>query len=131
MEIADNLLLDHFLEEYMDDLGLTDQARRILIHEAALLVATVNLYAEMKEQSGTKYLAAVLNDSGAMNLTMCNEYQGEVWYNKERMQKTILLSVLSYAIAFDAKSGDADKLAKTLLEKEIASGYKLGALLTK
>lgn len=131
MEIGDNLLVDYFLEEHLDELGLSDQARRILIHEAALLVASINLFTEMKDEKNTNYLAAVLNDSGAMNLTMCNEYQGEVWYNKERMQKTILITVLSYAIALDVKVGDADILAKHLLEKEIASGYKLGELLTK
>ncbi len=131
MECADNLLIDYFLEEYLDELALSDSDRKVLLHEAALLVASVKLFLEMKEGDDIRYLSAVLNDSGAMRLTMCNEYNGDVWYNKERMQKTILLTVLAIAVAKDMKTGDADVLSKRLLDKELSSGYKLGALLAR
>lgn len=131
MECGDRLLVSSFLEDYFDDLGLSDDESRAIVHEAALLLAATKLFKDMKVSDNLEYLSAILNDSGSMNLTMCNEYQGEIWYNKERMQKTILLTVLAYAVSGERKAGEADEFASTLLEKEIASGYKLASLLTK
>ena len=103
------------------------------MHEAALLVSSVNMYTEMdnnKNASPVELIAPLLNDSGVMNLTQCNEYRGEIWYNKEAMQKVILISTLTYALTRDSKENIADGFASTLLEKEINSGYKLRLLLS-
>ncbi len=50
---------------------------------------------------------------------------------KERMQKIIMLTVLAHAIATNAPAANSDLFAKELLEREIASQYKLGALLSR
>ena len=131
METAENLLVDHFLGDYLDDLGLSESERKVLIQEASLLIASINRFGEMKSEEDLEYFSAVLNDSGAMALAMCNEYQGEIWYNKERMQKIIMLTVLAHAIATNAPAANSDLFAKELLEREIASQYKLGALLSR
>lgn len=133
MEVSDRLLLEYFFADKVQSLELSENEARALMHEAALLVSSVNMYSEMdnnKNASPVELIAPLLNDSGVMNLTQCNEYRGEIWYNKEAMQKVILISTLTYALTRDSKENIADGFASTLLEKEINSGYKLRLLLS-
>ena len=73
-------------------------------------------------------LSCLLNDNGVMNLVQCNEYQGTVWYNKESMQRAIMVCTLAYSVTQERTTKDSDLFARTLLEKEISSGYKLSGL---
>ena len=73
-------------------------------------------------------LSCLLNDNGVMNLVQCNEYQGTVWYNKESMQRAIMVCTLAYSVTQERTAKDSDLFARTLLEKEISSGYKLSGL---
>ena len=129
MEVADRLMLDEFFSSYTGELGLDDNQKRALSHEAALLVSALVHYRE--EDIGDKpvaLLSCLLNDNGVMNLVQCNEYQGTVWYNKESMQRAIMVCTLAYSVTQERTAKDSDLFARTLLEKEISSGYKLSGL---
>ena len=129
MEVADRLMLDEFFSSYTGELGLDDNQKRALSHEAALLVSALVHYRE--EDIGdtpVALLSCLLNDNGVMNLVQCNEYQGTVWYNKESMQRAIMVCTLAYSVTQERTAKDSDLFARTLLEKEISSGYKLSGL---
>ena len=129
MEVADRLMLDAFFSSYTGELGLDDNQKRALSHEAALLVSALVHYKE--EDIGdtpVALLSCLLNDNGVMNLVQCNEYQGTVWYNKESMQRAIMVCTLAYSVTQERTAKDSDLFARTLLEKEISSGYKLSGL---
>ena len=129
MEVADRLMLDEFFSSYTRELGLDDNQKRALSHEAALLVSALVHYKE--EDIGdtpVALLSCLLNDNGVMNLVQCNEYQGTVWYNKESMQRAIMVCTLAYSVTQERTAKDSDLFARTLLEKEISSGYKLSGL---
>ena len=129
MEVADRLMLDEFFSSYTGELGLDDNQKRALSHEAALLVSALVHYRE--EDIGDKpvaLLSCLLDDNGVMNLVQCNEYQGTVWYNKESMQRAIMVCTLAYSVTQERTAKDSDLFARTLLEKEISSGYKLSGL---
>ena len=129
MEVADRLMLDEFFSSYTGELGLDDNQKRALSHEAALLVSALVHYKE--EDIGdtpVALLSCLLNDNGVMNLVQCNEYQGTVWYNKESMQRAIMVCTLAYSVTQERTAKDSDLFARTLLEKEISSGYKLSGL---
>ena len=129
MEVADRLMLDELFSSYTGELGLDDNQKRALSHEAALLVSALVHYKE--EDIGdtpVALLSCLLNDNGVMNLVQCNEYQGTVWYNKESMQRAIMVCTLAYSVTQERTAKDSDLFARTLLEKEISSGYKLSGL---
>ena len=127
METADRLMLDEFFSEYTSLMGLDDNQRRALSHEAALMLSAIILYKEDEvEKTPTLMLSCLLNDSGVMNLVQCHEYQGTVWYNKESMQRAIVICSLSYFVSSHERTAkETDQFARTLLENEIKSGYKL------
>ena len=130
METADRLMLDEFFSEYTSLMGLDDNQRRALSHEAALMLSAIILYKEDEvEKTPTLMLSCLLNDSGVMNLVQCHEYQGTVWYNKESMQRAIVICSLSYFVSSHERTAkETDQFARTLLEKEIKSGYKLSGI---
>ena len=130
MEVADRLMLDEFFSEYTLTMGLDDNQRRALSHEAALMLSAIILYKEDEvEKTPTLMLSCLLNDSGVMNLVQCHEYQGTVWYNKESMQRAIVICTLSYFVSSHERTAkETDLFARTLLEKEIKSGYKLSGI---
>ena len=84
-----------------------------------------------KNSDPLSQFATIANDDGVMNLTQCNEYQGEIWYNKEEMQRAILIIALSFSLSPKARGFSADEFVNIMLEKELKSGYKLAALLRK
>ena len=127
MEETDRLLVDAFFEYEFNELGYNENERRIVTHGAAILVAAAKCW--QKDMSAIELFTQIMNDEGVQNLTQCNEYQGEIWYNKEQMQRTILLSALSFALLPKAKDFNPDSYIKTLMEKEQQSGYKLRSLL--
>ncbi|MGN1164684.1 MAG: alpha-amylase, partial [Candidatus Ornithospirochaeta sp.] len=130
MEVADRLMLDEFFSSYTSKLGFDDNMKRALSHEAALLVAAIVQYGdEDLEKTPVAMLSCLVNDNGFMNLVQCNEYQGTVWYNKESMQRAILVCTLAYFVTGDGDAKETDVFARTLLEKEINSGYKLSGLM--
>ena len=130
METADRLMLDEFFSEYTSLMGLDDNQRRALSHEAALMLSAIILYKEDEvEKTPTLMLSCLLNDRGVMNLVQCHEYQGTVWYNKESMQRAIVICSLSYFVSSHERTAkETDQFARTLLEKEIKSGYKLSGI---
>lgn len=134
MAVADRLLLEYFFQDQIQRLKLSDNDARALMHEAALVVSATDIYSEIDEDelegNPVELISPICNDSGVMNLAQCNEYKGEVWYNKEAMQRIILLSTLAYTIATEGKKIDPDVFADTLLKKEIDSEYKLRLLLS-
>lgn len=128
MELSDILLMSEFYEKAMKNAGFyKEDEMRALSHEGALLLSSYNLSLNNPEN----LLRAVLNDSGVMNLTKCNEYRGEIWFNKERMQKTILITSFAKAVAYKEKNDALNEELNHLLDKEIKSGYKLNILLAK
>ena len=129
MEEADRLLVDSFFEYEFSELGFGENERRAATHGAAVLIASSAFY--RKGEEAIDLFAPITSDSGIQDLTQCNEYQGEIWYNKEQMQRVILLSALSFALTPKAKDFDPDGYIRTLFEKEAASGYKLRELLRK
>ena len=129
MEEADRLLVDAFFEDAFRKLGMDDNSIRIASHAAALLTTAGSYY--RKDASPEKMLGGIVSDEGVLNLTQCNEYQGEIWYNKEEMQKAILVSALSFQLLPKARDFVADEFVKTLLEKELSSGYKLRRLIAE
>lgn len=129
MEEADRLLADAFLEEAFNEAGYDENARRVITHAAALLVSAGDMY--QKNSDPLAQFAAIANDDGVMDLTQCNEYQGEIWYNKEEMQRAILIIALSFSLSPKARGFSADEFVNIMLEKELKSGYKLAALLRK
>ncbi len=129
MEETDRLLIDSFYEYEFNELEYGENERRAVTHSAAILAAAGNYY--RKESSPLELFTQVMNDEGVQNLTQCNEYQGEIWYNKEQMQRAILLSALAFALSPKAKDFNPDEYVRTLMEKETASGYKLRELLKK
>ena len=130
METADRLMLDEFFSNYTSLLGMDENQRRALSHEAALMLSATILYKEETiEKTPTLMLSCLLNDSGVMNLVQCHEYQGTVWYNKESMQRAIVICTLSYFVSSQERTAkETDSFARTLLEKEIKSGYKLSGI---
>ncbi len=133
METADKLMLnDFFLEPFRAAGYFKDDEYMALSHEGALLLSASWSLAD-NDQNGTAdgILKAIMNDSGVMNLTKCNEYNGDIWFNKERMQKTMMISSLAKSIAFRETSAELDISASALLENEMKSGYKLNTLLLK
>ena len=129
MEEADRLLADAFLEDAFNAKGYNENARRVITHAAALLVSAGTMY--QKNSDPVSLFAAIANDDGVMNLTQCNTYQGEIWYNKEEMQRAILVTALAFSLYPKARDFSADDFINTMLEKELNSGYKLTALLRK
>ena len=129
MEEADRLLVDSFFEYEFSELGFGENERRAATHGAAVLIASSAFY--RKGEEAIDLFAPITSDSGIQDLTQCNEYQGEIWYNKEQMQRVILLTALSFALTPKAKDFDPDGYIRTLFEKEAASGYKLRELLRK
>ncbi len=129
MEEADRLLADVFFSDCFTKLGIPEREWRIISHAAALLTTASEFY--QKGLDTLELFSAVVNDEGVMNLTQCNEYQGEVWYNKEEMQRAILIAALSFSLAPKASDFDAEEFVKTMLEKELNSEYKLRLLLGK
>ena len=130
METADRLMLDEFFSNYTSLLDMDENQRRALSHEAALMLSATILYKEETiEKTPTLMLSCLLNDSGVMNLVQCHEYQGTVWYNKESMQRAIVICTLSYFVSSQERTAkETDSFARTLLEKEIKSGYKLSGI---
>ena len=130
METADRLMLDEFFSNYTSLLGMDENQRRALSHEAALMLSATILYKEETiEKTPTLMLSCLLNDSGVMNLVQCHEYQGTVWYNKDSMQRAIVICTLSYFVSSQERTAkETDSFARTLLEKEIKSGYKLSGI---
>ncbi len=126
MEEADRLLIDAFFEKEFERLGYSETERRVTSHAAALLASAGSV--SKKEKDTEKLFAAIVSDEGVMDLAQCNEYQGTVWYNKEEMQRVILTAALSIALSPNHRSFDVDSFVKTLLEKELASEYKLAKL---
>ena len=130
MKTSDSLMLTEFFRTELERLCLDEDKRRALMHQAALFIASTMLIRdEMKDATPIETLSCLLNDDSVMNLTQCNEYQETVWYNKESVQKTILVCTLAYAASSDRKAQDVDAFARDLLEREFASGYKLASLL--
>ena len=122
METADRLMLDEFFSNYTSLLGMDENQRRALS-------ATILYKEETIEKTPTLMLSCLLNDSGVMNLVQCHEYQGTVWYNKESMQRAIVICTLSYFVSSQERTAkETDSFARTLLEKEIKSGYKLSGI---
>ena len=129
MEESDRLLVDSFFEYEFNELGYSENERRAVTHGAAILSNAGGDYS--KELSSLELFTTIVSDEGVQNLAQCNEYQGEIWYNKEQMQRAILLSSLSFALNPKAKDFDSDEYIKVLLEKETKSEYKLKELLKK
>ena len=129
MEEADRLLVDAFFEYEFGELGYSDNERRAVTHGAAVILNAWKNYDRSRSSIGI--FSAIAEDEGVKNLTQCNEYQGEIWYNKEQMQRVVLLSALSFAISQKIRDFDADAYVKTLFEKEAVSGYKLRSLLNE
>ena len=129
MEEADRLLADAFLEEAFNAMGYPENERRIVTHAAALLVSAGTMY--QKNTDPLTQFTSIANDDGVMDLTQCNEYQGEIWYNKEEMQRAILVTALALSLTPKARDFDADEFINTLLEKEMRSEYKLRTLLSR
>ena len=127
MEQADRLLADAFFEEAFSSLGLDGNGMRIATHAGAMLATAKGFFS--KDLDAIGLFGGIISDEGVMNLTQCNEYQGEIWYNKEEMQKAMLISALAFALSPKATGFDADAFIKTMFEKELASGYKLAVLL--
>lgn len=133
MEIADRLLLEYFFDDILEKRGIDKDEARALMHESAMLLSSISLYEEMKNETldPIMLLSPLLNDTGVMNLNKCNEYNGEIWYNKERMQNTMLIATLAYALSSGNIDEKADVFASTLLERELQSEYKLNLLLNQ
>ncbi len=130
MKVADSLMLTEFFRKETERLSLDNNQALSLMHMSALFVsATMLIRDEMASSSAIETLSCLLNDDSVMNLTQCNEYQDVMWYNKESMQKAILVCTLSYAASSDRKPKEVDDYAKDLLDREFKSGYKLSALL--
>ena len=129
MEETDRLLIDAFFEYEFSNLGYDENERRAITHGAAVLTAAGKLY--KKNLKPLELFATIISDEGVQNLAQCNEYRGEIWYNKEQMQRLILLSALAFALLPASKDFNADAYIKELFEKEAKSGYKLKELLKK
>ena len=127
MEETDRLLIDAFFEYEFNKMDYNENERRAVTHGAAILTAAGRKYE--KSISALELFTSIINDEGVQNLVQCNEYQGEIWYNKEQMQRAILLSALSFALLPAAKEFEPDCYVKELFEKEAKSGYKLKELL--
>lgn len=128
MEEADRLILDAFFDDAFSKLGYDSTERRVITHSAALLTSAVNCISA--KATGEEIFNAIANDEGVMDLAQCNEYQGVMWYNKEEMQRVILIIALTLSITQSPRSFDTDAFVKTMLEKELKSGYKLDKLLS-
>lgn len=128
MEEADRLLLDTFFEAEFNDMGLSDAERRVVSHAAALLSSVSAIVP--KKGKAEELFASIINDEGVMDLAQCNEYQGIMWYNKEEIQRIILISALALSLTPAIRGFDADSFVKTMLEKELRSEYKLDKLLS-
>ncbi len=130
MTIADRLMLTEFFAKELGALCLDDNKKKEVIHLSALfLSSTMLIRDELTEAKPLDTLSCLLNDDSVMNLAQCNEYQDVVWYNKESMQKIILVITLAFALSKERKTKEIDLFARELLEKEFKSGYKLSTLL--
>ena len=129
MEEADRLFVESFYEYEFNALGYNENERRAITHGAAVLIGSGQLYS--KEKPALELFTAIASDEGVQNLMQCNEYQGEIWYNKEQLQRVVLLSALSFALLPKAKDFSPDGYISTLFEKEAASGYRLREMLKK
>ena len=128
-EEADRLLIDAFFDYEFGALGFSENERRSVTHGAAILTSAGQSYD--KDEDPLTLFTRIANDEGVQNLALCNEYQGEIWYNKEQMQRAILLSALAFALIPKAKNFDADAYISNLFEKEAVSGYRLRELLRR
>lgn len=130
MTIADRLMLTDFFSSSLSSLNMDENRKRELIHQSALLISAIVLYRdEMNNSSPLAMLSCLLNDDSVMNLSQCHEYQSVMWYNKESMQRVILTCSLAYALSSKRDAEDVDLFARTLLDKEFKSEYKLTNLL--
>ena len=129
MEEADRLFVESFYEYEFNALEYNENERRAITHGAAVLIGSGQLYS--KEKPALELFTAIASDEGVQNLMQCNEYQGEIWYNKEQLQRVVLLSALSFALLPKAKDFSPDGYISTLFEKEAASGYRLREMLKK
>ncbi len=129
MEISDRLMLPYFFRDRIMGLGLSDGDAKALSHEAALFLGEIRLFSEKNSHKldPMSEVKSVISDIGVMNLLKCNEYNGDVWFNKERMSSFILITTL--AICIINPNADADGIYSFLSEKEIKSNYKLRVFL--
>lgn len=128
IELSDRISLSYFLDPLYTEEGIPEEEKRALSHFSGLLLGVLNYTKELSKKNETTidFFKGIMNDSSIMNLAKCNEYQGEVYFNKERMQEAIMVTTLGYALSKSLLDSDEiDKFARYLLDREIKSDYKL------
>ena len=128
MKTADSLLLDTFYQSGLKNIQYDEKLSRVITHAAALFSVADQYW----DKDTLKAFSSIVSDEGVQNLAQCNEYQGIVWYNKEEMQRIIMLTALAWALPPAAdKDFEIDVYVQEMLDKEIRSGYQLRGLLEK
>ena len=128
MKTADSLLLDTFYRAGLKNIQYDEKLSRVITHAAALFGVADQYW----DKDTLKAFSSIMSDEGAQNLAQCNEYQGIIWYNKEEMQRIILLTALAWSLPPAAdKDFEIDVYVQEMLDREIRSGYQLGKLLER
>ena len=128
--LSDKLLLDSFYENWGKDLELSENELKRIVHSAAIFETVGKLVDLELSTDPIDILTDIFDNKVCKDYVNANEYQGTVWYNKESMQQTILISALSISIFNENKDKfNAAEFVATLLKAEAKAEYKLNKLI--
>ncbi len=123
--LAERLQLCRFYAEKLNKAGFVGDDQRKACQSGAIVVCAHRAYRKGEKPQET--LARLLEEERVRTYGLVNEYQGVIWFDKERMQELIFLSALS--IAMSEPEFDPTSYVKTLFDAQLNASYRLKRLL--
>lgn len=131
MEIADRMMLENFFEEAFKECGIyNEDEMRVMTHLGALISCLIRRFNSAEKFDTTKEIKDLFHDAAVLDLIGAHKEGENVWYNKERMQKTLCSTILSFVLSNTGTIKNGDVISSALLKKELDSEYKLNVFLS-
>ncbi|NLZ77295.1 MAG: alpha-amylase, partial [Spirochaetales bacterium] len=123
--LSERLQLCRFYAKKLEEAGFVGDDRIKACQSGAIVVGAHRAYRKGDRPQET--LARLLEEERVRTYALVNEYQGVVWFDKERMQELIVLSALS--IAMNEPEFEPTAYVKTLFDAQRNASYRLKSLL--